>query len=289
MLQSELMVLSILVAASAVAVVVQALRKSPQGFLRPREKATETCLVLLNLIQDLQRHRALSGAILDGRKEFQAEREAIELKLQRALYAVSDQYRGRHAIFRQPSWRIMLGHWEALHRNWQGLDFFTSVTAHGNVIAEMFAILATLAEGFRGALGEQRARVLQDWPIVIEHLGMLRALGLHRLARVDDADEDQLGTLVTSRLRMARHALDNVCAEDLDSLLLLRTRRAFERVEWLMEGNAERYHPYTFYEEMTGVIDDWYAALRGDLQVGLEQRVWWDRVRTVKRAPAQMS
>lgn len=43
--------------------------------------------------------------------------------------------------------------------------------------------------------------------------------------------------------------------------LVLRSERVLARVEWLIDGNASHYHPYTFYEEITGVVDDWYRQL----------------------------
>jgi hypothetical protein len=53
-----------------------------------RKPLIEVCLVLLGLIQDLQLHRGLSGALLDRRKDFLAELDANELKLQRSLQAL---------------------------------------------------------------------------------------------------------------------------------------------------------------------------------------------------------
>lgn len=252
-----------------------------------KERHIDICLVLLCLIQDVQRHRALSGAILDGRKEFRAEREATELRLQRSLHAVAEQYGDRHTIFRQPPWRLTLGHWAALHNNWQSLDFFTSLVAHSDVVSEMIGVLRSLADSLRLRLGESRTRVLSDWPAIAEHIGMLRALGLHALAGTVDTDQSQLDKLVNLHLRISRKSLEEVRAEDADLALLARTRRALDRVEWLMDGNSDRYHPYTFYEEMTGVIDDWYSTTRQRLRGEETQSNWFGQLSKARRAPAR--
>jgi len=259
---SELILLAMLVLVLAG---ISAHRWLRQGIWLPeplRRRQTDVCLVLLYLIQDVQRHRALSGAILDGRKEFKAEREATELRLQRSLRAVVDQYGGRHTIFRQPRWRVVLGHWEALRNNWKSLDFYTSLSIHSDIVNEMITILSLLADSFQLRLGEQRAWVLSKWPELIEQLGMLRALGLHAMSRNDAAASDQSLQLVLQHLRISRRLLEDIQAIDPDQPLLLRTKRALLRVEWLLDGNTARYHPYTFYEEITGVMDDWYSTTR---------------------------
>jgi len=250
-----------------------------------RKRTAEVCLVLLNLIQDLQRHRALSGAILDGRREFRAEREATELKLQRSLHAVAGQYGGRHPIFHQTPWRVVLGHWESLHHNWQGLDFFSSLSAHSSVIGGMIGILRNLADTHAAQLGERRQRVIRDWPVVIENLGMLRALGLHVLTRRDADDSEELAQAVAHCLRLGRKASAEIAPGDLERALSLRTARAFDRVAWLMDGNTTRYHPYTFYEEMTGVIDDWYRAATGYLQDEAASDNWFARLAASRGVP----
>ena len=229
---------------------------------RRRERHVDLCLVLLYLIQDIQRHRGLSGALLDGHKEFRAEREATELRLQRSLGAVVEQFGERHPLFHTAPWRVMLGHWEALHNNWQSLDFFSGMIAHSNVVGEMVEIVRSLAEEHRLQLGESRVRALGEWPAVIEQLGMLRALGLHALSENATVDAEQLDQLVARYLRLARKSLQSAALEDASPSLIARTRRALDRVEWLLDGNSARYHPYTFYEELTGVIDDWYSKTR---------------------------
>lgn len=233
---------------------------------RRRERLIEICLVLLGLIQELQLHRGLSGAMLDRRRDFRGELDANEYKLLRSLDAMGERYGRRQPIFRDERWRVVLGRWEALRNNWQGLTFETSIFAHGEVICGLIGILRSLAESHRELLGERYVRNIAEWPRLIEDLGLLRAMGLHLLGH-RPTNEDQLQTdKIAAQLNAGRASLREVVESDVDHALVVRTERAFHRVAWLLDGNAERYHPYTFHEEMTAVIDDWYASLRARLQ-----------------------
>lgn len=246
---------------------------------RFRQRQTDICLVLLYLIQDIQRHRALSGAIIDGRKEFKAEREATELRLQRSLRAVMEQYGNRHKLFHQPSWRVVLGRWEALHNNWQSLDFFTSFDTHSQIVGEMLGILRSLPESLHLRLGEERIRILSEWPAIPEQVGMLRALGLHAMSSDKNGlDATKIDELVSMHLRITRRLLENINSTGANASLVTRTKRALTRVEWLLDSNnMQRYHPYTFYEEMTGVIDDWYTSTRTRLREEPRHYHWPER------------
>lgn len=233
---------------------------------RQRRGLIEVCLVLLGLVQDLQLHRALSSAILDKRRDFRKDFDANEYKLLRSLDAVSERYGDRHKVFRDERWRIVLGRWEALRHNWRELPFETSIFAHNQVITGLIEILSSLAEDNRKLLGQRYARCVAKWPRLIEDLGLLRAMGLHLLGH-RPTNESQLQTdKIAAQLNSARARLRQVNDGDIDRALIVRTERAFHRVSWLLDRNAERYHPYTFYEEMTLVIDDWYGLLRDRLQ-----------------------
>jgi hypothetical protein len=234
--------------------------------VRQRERLIEVCLVLLGLMQELQLHRGLSGAVLDKRRDFRSELEANEYKLLRSLDAIGERYGRRHALFRDERWRILLGRWEALRNHWRGLSFETNIAAHGEVIRGLIGILRSLADAHRPLLGEGHVRRIAEWPRLIEDLGLLRAMGLHLLGH-RAVDEDPVAPdRIATQLHAGRAHLRQIRDSGVDHGLFVRTERAFQRVSWLLDGNAARYHPYTFYEEMSGVIDDWYALVRVRLQ-----------------------
>lgn len=229
---------------------------------RQREHLIEIFLVLLGLIQELQLHRGLSGALLDDRRDFRGELEANEYKLLRSLNSVGERYGKRQQVFRDQRWRIVLGRWEALRNNWRSLTFETSIFAHGEVISELIGILTSLAQANSKLLGERYVRCATEWPPLIEHLGLLRAMGLHLLGH-RPTEEDQLQTdKIAAQLNAGRARLRQIVDGGVDHSLVIRTERAFHRISWLLDGNAERYHAFTFYEEITIVIDEWHALLR---------------------------
>jgi hypothetical protein len=232
---------------------------------RRHGKVVEVCLVLLGLIQEVQLHRGLSGALLDGRKRFRTDLEDNEYKLQRSLHMLAEQYGSAHPVFRSDQWRIVLGRWESLRNHWRELPFDTNIAAHGEVINGLAGILGSIGRKHRNGLGERQSRIVSHWPELIEDLGLLRALGLHILGHRATAADQLLVDTIARQINASRGHLKRLTDTEKEQALVVRTGRALRRVSWLIEGNAERYHPYTFYEEMTGVIDDWHAAIRRNL------------------------
>ena len=241
--------------------------------------ASEISQILLNLMQDLQQHRALSGAVLDGRTEFNSELEATELNLQRFLHALVDYYGNRHPIFHSAQWRIVLGRWESLRNNWRDLDFHTNITVHSEVVLGVVGILQSLANSHCDDLTQARARIIGRWPILIEQLGMLRALGLHALCHQNLLEDARLTGAIAEYLRDARQSLEEV-EGDTRSMVVVRSQRALRRVAWLMDGNAAKYHPYTYYEEVTAVIDDWYGLLRSRIRADVDTQATGQQLAT---------
>jgi hypothetical protein len=233
---------------------------------RQRERLIEICLVMLGLMQELQLHRGLSGAMLDRRRDFRSELDANEYKLLRSLHAMGERYGRRKPVFRDERWRIVLGRWEALRNNWRELGFETNIFAHSEVICGLIGILQSLADMHRQLLGDRHFRCIAEWPGLIEDLGLLRAMGLHLLGHRPTGEDQLQADSIAAQLNKGRTGLRQIVDPSVDHALVIRTERAFHRVSWLLDGNAERYHPYTFHEEMSAVIDDWYALLRARLQ-----------------------
>jgi hypothetical protein len=177
-----------------------------------------------------------------------------------------DQYGKRFGIFHDEQWRIVRGRWEALRHNWRGLSFATNTMAHSEVIHGLIGILHSLSTGHARRLQPEQARVIAEWPGLIEDLGLLRALGLHLLGHHQTSAGQRDAETLKAHLKQCRSRLRPIDSDAPDPTLVLRTDRALRRVDWLLDGNVERYHPYTFYEEMTGVIDDWYGLIRRRLQ-----------------------
>ncbi|MCB1803234.1 MAG: hypothetical protein KDI82_16200 [Gammaproteobacteria bacterium] len=232
---------------------------------RRRLRIVQVNLVLLSLMQDLQQHRGLSGAVLDRQDAFRDERIAVAAKLQRSLIAIGDQYGDRHAVFRSDEWQALLVRWQALSANWHDLDFATNLTAHRELVLSVVAIVQTLALQHMNCLGERRTRIATEWTPLVEHLGMLRALGLHRLGTRPDIDDDRLPGVFRHHLHELRSVLASVAAEVGDELPLMdRSARLVEVIVALRDGTS-RQTPASYLQLTTRHIDDWYAAIRRGL------------------------
>jgi hypothetical protein len=230
-------------------------------------RVSEVSLVLLNLVQDLQLHRGLSGAILTGGGEFRGEREAVEHKLQRSLHALADYYGERHPVFRQAPWRIVLGRWESLRNNWRELSFATNLSVHGEVVAGILGILRDLAADHAQLLGEERAQVIRVWPGLVEHFGMLRALGLHLLCAGPTQDTVLRG-LLAGRLQTTRFSLQTIAPGVGDPRPVAAAEAALERVAAVRDGALGADDAERFYAEMTALMEEWYRVIRGRIRPG---------------------
>jgi hypothetical protein len=226
-----------------------------------RRRVAEVCLVLLNLVQDLQLHRGLSGAVLTGQGGFRAELDAVQHKLQRSLHALAEYYGDRHPVFRQAQWRIVLGRWESLRNNWRGLGFDTNLSVHGDVVTGVLGILRVLASDNAQLLGRERAQAIKSWPTLVEQFAMLRALGLQILACDGPADTGKQDAMC-ARVQSARLVLQTIAPSVDDKRMLDATAQALAFAQGVVNGSHSTTNAEIFYAQTTGVIDDWYRLIR---------------------------
>jgi hypothetical protein len=232
-----------------------------------RRRVCEVSLVLLHLLQDLQLHRGLSGAVLlrDGR--FRMELEAVEYTLQRSLHALADQFGERHRVFREAQWRIVLGRWESLRNHWRDLNFATNLAVHGEVIVGILGILRRLASDNARLLGEERSQVLRLCPALAEHFGILRALGLHLLCGPGAGQDQTVQYALRSEMRTAAFKLQAVAPSIHEQGLVAAGEAALQSVARILDGTLGAADAEWFYEDMTGVMDAWYRMIRGRIQM----------------------
>ena len=233
--------------------------------LRRSRRVVEVSVVLLSLMQDLQQHRGLSGALLDQQLTFRGERAAVAEKLQRSLRAVAEQFGERHAVFRSDSWRGLLARWEALSNNWPNLDFSTNLSAHSELVLAVVDILGEIARDNAESLGVRRTRVASEWPALAEHLGMLRAIGLHLIGAAHGMDDARLCGAFKHHLHEFRSLLASIAADGYTpDALLQRSELVVARVVALRDG-ATKIGAQAYHDQMTRNIDDWFAAIRSQL------------------------
>ena len=227
-----------------------------------RRRIVEVSIALLSLMQDLQSHRGLSCAVLVGQSTFEEELSAVGSKLQRSLHVFGEQYNERQTVFRSVDWDRLFARWESLRCNWPSLDFHTNLTVHSELILGIVGILRHMGQDNVRPLPPPCVRVLAEWPTMVEHLGLLRAIGVHRLGHPDEPMELRLAALYRIHLHEARSTLASV-ADEFDSPALLEAGgRAVEHAADLRAGLPKGVDASGYYAEMTNVIDAWYALMR---------------------------
>lgn len=239
--------------------------------VRQRRRVTEASLVVLSLMQDLQLHRGLSCALLDGQQDFKQECAAVAERLQRSLIAAAEQFGDRHMVFRGAAWQQAIARWETLHGGWRDLDVHTNLAVHGGLVMDLVAILRELAMHNRECLGQCRTRVVTEWPSMIEHLGMLRALGLQLLGNRLARDDPRISTALKEHLHEARSALAGTADLLHGSSLLQTSETAIDRVILLRADHPGAGDSQAYYAVMTQLIDAWYRSIREELQTAAER------------------
>ena len=232
---------------------------------RRRRRVTEAALVLLSVMQDLQVHRGLSGALIDRQTAFRDQREAIAERLSRSLAGVNEQFGARHPVFRSPAWQQVLERWASLHHHWRELDFPTCLDAHSELVVAITDIIGMLGDTSREDLGDERTQVMIEWPVMTEHLGMLRATGLHLIGDPASVADPT----ITDRLRYHLHEARSCLAAAASLLdgddLPTATQRVIDAVVALRNEHPPSADAQGFYDITTDLIDRWYVAVRGRL------------------------
>ena len=226
---------------------------------------TDAALVVLGLMRDLQQHRGLSSAVLSGRRDVRDDCEAVGEKLQRSLVAASDPTAGWQELFGSLPWQQIMAGWESLRHGWRGLDFHTNLTVHSALVLDLVGILSDVADTCREAVGERQSRVISEWPPMVEHLAMLRALGLQLIAEPAGFDDARLCGTFKSHLHEARSTLA-ATADLLDGSSLYRLGdEAVAAVIALRDRAHLSAEPRGYHSTMTRAIDAWYAQIREHL------------------------
>lgn len=232
---------------------------------RRRRRVVDAGLVLLSLMQDLQLHRGLSCAVLDGQHAFADELDAVGAKLQRSLHACSEHPDQRHALFAEQPWQALAARWESLRTHWRELEFATNLTVHSELVLGLVDLLAGLAERHASLLSPRSVRALGEWPPMVEHLGMLRAIGLHRLAHPESAGDATFIAVFALHLHEVRSTLAAVDDMLGGQAVHAAGHRVVELAIALRGAPPEWLDATAYYAETTAVIDAWYALIRARL------------------------
>jgi hypothetical protein len=230
----------------------------------------EISVALLSLMQELQLHRGLSCALLDDLASFDGELDAAGNKLQRSLKAFEEQFSAREVVFRDEHWRNLVNRWNSLHSNWRELDFHLNLSVHSELVLGVVDVLRRFAENDTSHLQPVCVEIISEWPQMVEHLGMLRAIGLHRFGH----PSGQLDPSTAALLRVHLHEARSVVASVEDGFdapeLLAASCHGITLAARLRDGVPDDTDAEGYYELVTSVIDGWYAHIRRRLFAELE-------------------
>lgn len=226
-----------------------------------RRESRVICQELIGLMQGLQLHRGLSGSVLDGETGFSDELDAVEQKLSRSLHALAEHHGENHPILEHAQWQAVIDNWMSLRANWHELDFYTNLFVHSEIINGLVGVLQIMSASFGSHLCGQQGDLIRRWPVLIEQLGVLRALGMHHLACGDVADR-RVRTAMEDYLGYCKDGLQRIDAVGMNPATLDRTRRVLRCVDALLEGQRPSLTAQEYYEGLTGVIDAWYHDLQ---------------------------
>ncbi len=238
-----------------------------------QRQVIEVCLSLLQVIQEAQRHRGLSIAILNGEKDFNEEVFTTEKVIQQSLSNMGEYYAAHYRVFSRDQWKAIIYKWKSLRASWRDLDFISNLFAHNELIIEMIDVLQQLAKEEHQRLGRERAQLISHWPQFIEHLGMLRALGVYALSQTSAASVMNISLTLADHKQQAKQVLSHETVVIDDQLLIQNSEHALRQVDKLiMVGGTEQplntgHTVKSFYQDMTSLIDSWYLLLQQRMHV----------------------
>lgn len=227
--------------------------------------AIEITLSLLQLVQDLQRHRGMSMVIINNNQEFSDEFTQdifnTEKEIQYSIKNLQDQYAASQRILKNDQWLGLLQKWTSLKACWRDLDFISNLFAHNEVINEIIDVVQKLAEKEHGRLGSERTKLLMHWPQLIEHLGMLRALGVYVLSSQSYTNLVNISLTMTDHQHQAKQILSHETKRINNSQLFDNTEAILREIDDMVKNSHLNQSAKCFYDKMTLLIDSWYTEL----------------------------
>lgn len=222
-------------------------------------------LSLLQLVQDLQRHRGMSMVIINNNKEFTDEftRDifGIEKQIQYSLKYLQEYYAAHQRILKNDQWLALLHKWVSLKACWRDLDFISNLFAHNEVINEIIDVIQKLAEKENHRLGKERTQLLSQWPQLIEHLGMLRALGVYALSSQSHSNLMNISLTMADHKQQAKQILSHETSRVSNRLLFNNTEAMLRQIDDMLVNSNLNESVKSFYNDMTLLIDCWYSSL----------------------------
>lgn len=224
---------------------------------------------LLQLVQNLQRHRGMSMVIIHDNhaftEEFTRDIFNVEKDIQYSLKNLKDHYADYQHILKNDQWLSVIHKWTSLKACWRDLDFISNLFAHNEVINEIIDVVQILAKTESRLFGKKTTQQLLHWPQLIEHLGVLRALGVYALSSQSHNSLMNISLTMADHIQKTKQILTHESAHVNDRLLFNNTEAMLRQIDDMMIHNNLNESVKGFYNDMTLLIDSWYTRLNRSL------------------------
>jgi methyl-accepting chemotaxis protein len=186
-------------------------------FADKEKQGVEYLLPLKGVIAGVQQHRGMMAALLGGDASFAGKVESKRKQIEEALAAV-DAVDGKHGaeLGISAPWRGVRDEWGGLRGRADGLSPKESFAAHTALIADLIALLNTVADASNLTLDpDLDSYYLMDalvnrLPVMSEALGQARALGSGVAARAAiTPDERARLAILQDSIRMALRSFEH--------------------------------------------------------------------------------
>lgn len=198
-------------ALAAIVVLIFSLYNSLNQVIQASQKelaGIEAVKPMARLVQNLQQHRGMSAAFLNGNQAMKEKREAKELDVVAAIKTLEPKL--LPALVAHNDWKKVLADWDNIRKD--GLSWTTteSLGAHGRLIEDVLTFQAVVADEYHLTNDPDIDSMylvdtaLGKLPLALERLGKLRAAGTGILTKKQILQQQQVDmTSLLSELNSA--------------------------------------------------------------------------------------
>jgi len=198
--------------------------------------------------------------------EFTQDIYNIEREIQYSLNNMQDNYSAYQRVIKDDQWQALLHKWSSLKASWKDLDFISNLFAHNEIINEIINIIQKLADSERVRLGKENRQLLLHWPKMLEHLGILRALGVYALSSQSSNTLMNISLTMSEHKTRAMQILSHESSKANNQPLFHNTESVLRQIDDMLVNGDLNNSVKSFYNDMTLLIDDWFASLHQNLE-----------------------
>jgi methyl-accepting chemotaxis protein len=259
---------------------------------------------LKEVLSDMQQHRGMAAAMLNGDASFVSKLEAKQKHLQEQAARV-DGVNGRHGeeLGVSAQWKAIKTEWEGLRGRVANLSPKDSFAEHTALIAKVTALMVAVADGSNLTLDPDldsyylMDAIVTRLPAMSETLGQARAVGSGAAAKggepavevrirlsVMENGINELLSAVEHSIQTAGSAspeLGKRLASDLDTVSAVTKAFLQTMEQQLIKADRISIDPKNYFAESTAVIDQAFKLydkltpeLDGMLQARIDSYVW---------------